>query len=107
LRADVREALLALGVRPRDSASLADPASSTDPGSPTGTASLPRARAFVNDLYTWELRRMRDALLRGEFPKREYAGRVEALRRQRYWVLSVPVAQWCEENGRTDAAEHI
>jgi hypothetical protein len=69
-------ALLALGVRPQ---------ASTSPG---------RVREFVNDLYTWELRRLRQALARGAFPKREYAGRVEELRRRRYWVLSVPIEQW-------------
>jgi hypothetical protein len=76
LRPDVGAALLALGVQPRE------------------TTSTTRVREFVNDLYTWELRRMRRALGRGDFPKREYAGRVEALRRERYWVLSVPVEQW-------------
>jgi hypothetical protein len=78
-RADVRVALLALGVHPHDE---------TPPA---------RVREFVNDLYTWELRRLRQSLARGDFPKREYAGRVEALRRQRYWVLSLPIEQWREE----------
>jgi hypothetical protein len=76
-RADVLMALLELGVSPREATSPA------------------RVREFVNDLYTWELRRLRARLLRGEFPKREYAGRVEALRRERYWVLSLPIEQWC------------
>jgi hypothetical protein len=77
-RADVMDALRALGVQPR------------------ATTSPARVREFVNDLYTWELRRMRRALARGDFPKREYAGRVEALRRSRYWILGVPVDQWAE-----------
>jgi hypothetical protein len=73
---DLGAALLALGVRPRD------------------TTSRERVREFVNDLYTWELRRLRTRLLRGEFPKRDYATRVESLRRERYWMLSLPVEQW-------------
>jgi hypothetical protein len=76
LRPDVAAALLALGVQPR---------ATTPPA---------RVREFVNDLYTWELRRLRQTLARGDFPKREYAGRVEALRRSRYWVLSLPIEQW-------------
>ena len=75
-REDVAAALLALGVQPR------------------ATSSPPRVREFVNDLYTWELRRLRRALARGDFPKREYAGRVETLRRSRYWILSIPIEEW-------------
>jgi hypothetical protein len=76
LRPDVVAALLALGVQPRE------------------TSSPLRVREFVNDLYTWELRRLRRSLARGDFPKRDYAGRVETLRRSRYWVLSVPIEAW-------------
>jgi hypothetical protein len=76
LRPDVAAALLDLGLRPGESTPAA------------------RVREFVNDLYTWELRRLRRALARGDFPKREYAGRVETLRRSRYWILSVPIAEW-------------
>jgi hypothetical protein len=86
LRPDVRAALGDLGVQP------------------ASTASLPRVREFVNDLYTWELRRLRRQLARADFPKREYAGRVEALRRQRYWLLSVPIEQWCAPGS---VANHI
>jgi hypothetical protein len=76
LRPDVAAALLDLGLRPGESTPAV------------------RVREFVNDLYTWELRRLRRALARGDFPKREYAGRVETLRRSRYWILSVPIAEW-------------
>ncbi len=75
-RSDVLAALLALGVQPR---------AATPPA---------RVREFVNDLYTWELRRLRQRLLAGGFPKRDYAGRVEALRRERYWMLSLPLDAW-------------
>ena len=50
-------------------------------------------RDFVNDLYRYELRRLRDALLGGAFPKAEYYGRVVALRR-RYPLLSLKPLQW-------------
>jgi hypothetical protein len=78
LRVDVSAALLNLGVHPLDA------------------TSRERVREFVNDLYTLELRRLRARMLRGDFPKREYAGRVEALRRQRYWMLSLPIDQWSD-----------
>ncbi len=78
LRADVNAALSDLGVRP------------------SHAASCERAREFVNDLYTLELRRLRARMLRGDVPRREYAGRVEALRQQRYWILSLPIDQWSD-----------
>ncbi len=55
-----------------------------------------RLHDFVNDLYRYELRRLRAALLAGAFPKTEYYGRVVALR-QRYPLLSVKPRQWLEE----------
>jgi len=51
------------------------------------------ARAFVNDLYRHELRRLRDELLAKRIPKRDYAAHVVSIRR-RYWVLSVPLGRW-------------
>jgi len=48
---------------------------------------------FVGDLYRHELRRLRDRLLKQEFPKREYADRVIELRR-RYRVISWRPAEW-------------
>jgi hypothetical protein len=78
LRSDVGAALLDLGVHPLDA------------------TSRERVREFVNDLYTLELRRLRARMLRGDFPKREYAGRVELLRRRRYWILSLPIDQWSD-----------
>ena len=51
---------------------------------------------FVNDLYRYELRRLRAALLAGAFPKTEYYGRVVALR-QRYPLLSIKPSQWLDE----------
>ena len=50
-------------------------------------------RAFINDLYRHELRRLRDRLLNKEFPKHEYLDRVVAVR-DRYRVLSLKPRQW-------------
>jgi hypothetical protein len=50
---------------------------------------------FVSDLYRHELRRLRDRLLRHEFPKREYYDRVVAVRR-RYTVISSRAGEWIE-----------
>jgi hypothetical protein len=52
-------------------------------------------RDAVNDLYRYEIRRLRDALLAGRIPKPEYASHVIELRK-RYLVLSVPLASWLE-----------
>jgi hypothetical protein len=53
-------------------------------------------REALNDLYRYEIRRLRRRLLAGEFPKAEYLDRVVGLRR-RYWLLSVPVENWVRE----------
>jgi len=45
-------------------------------------------REFVRDLYKYEIRRLRDRMIRKEFPKTEYADRVERLR-QGYPILSL------------------
>jgi hypothetical protein len=54
-----------------------------------------RLRAQVNDLYRFELRRLRARLLSGDFPKRDYASHVVGLRR-RYPLLSLPDRLWTE-----------
>lgn len=51
------------------------------------------ARGFVRDLYCYELRALRDRMLRKEFPKEEYADRVIALR-DSYRVLSLRAREW-------------
>ena len=63
---------------------------------PSPTTPPERLHDFVNDLYRYELRRLRAALLAGAFPKTEYYGRVVALRR-RYPLLSVKPGQWLAE----------
>ena len=50
---------------------------------------------FVSDLYRFELRRLRDRLVRKEIPKIGYYDRVVALRRQ-YPLVSLKPAQWLE-----------
>lgn len=60
---------------------------------PLATSSPDRLRDAVRDLYKYEIRRLRDAYLEGQFPKPEFAGRVVELRK-RYWLLSIPTALW-------------
>jgi hypothetical protein len=65
-----------------------------------GLAPLPattaaQLRDAVRDLYRYEIRRLRSELLAGHIVKRDYAGRVVALR-QRYPLLSLPLPLWVE-----------
>lgn len=77
-RPEVLEALEAHGVRPT-------------PRTP------PRlAHEFVNDLYRFELRRLRARLVRGEIPRREYSRHVVALRK-RYPLVSLPLRHWTRD----------
>ncbi len=48
---------------------------------------------YVSDLYRYELRRLRDRLLRKEFPKPEYFERVVAVR-NRYRLLALRPGEW-------------
>ena len=76
-RADVLEQLWCHGVQP-------------------GAATPPElVHDFVNDLYRYELRRLRDRLVRGEIPKAGYYDRVVQLRRK-YPLVSVKPALWLE-----------
>lgn len=45
-------------------------------------------RSHVRELYKYEIRRLKERMLRREFPKSEYAARVDRLRRQ-YPVLAL------------------
>ena len=45
-------------------------------------------RQFVNDLYRYEIRTLRDRLLRGELPKHTYFDRVVTLR-NKYSILAL------------------
>jgi hypothetical protein len=50
-------------------------------------------RDAVRDLYKYEIRRLRDALLAGRIAKRDYSSHVIALR-DRYPLLSIPIELW-------------
>ena len=60
---------------------------------PLPSSAPDRLRDAVRDLYKYEIRRLRDAYLDGQFPKPEFAGRVVELRK-RYWLLSIPTELW-------------
>ena len=58
-------------------------------------------RDALNDLYRYELRRMRDGLRAGQIEKVDYHGVVIAARK-RYWPLSLPLPAWekiCDSDG--------
>ena len=50
-------------------------------------------RAALNDLYRYEIRRLKRRFLAGEFPKERYLELVIELRTH-YWLLSIPVHRW-------------
>jgi hypothetical protein len=52
-------------------------------------------RDFVRDLYKYEIRCLRERYLRRDFPKVEYASRVDELRR-RYPVLALLPREFVE-----------
>lgn len=63
---------------------------------PTATTRPELVHEFVNDLYRYELRRLRDRLLRREIPRPSYYDRVVEVR-MRYRVLALKPWQWTEE----------
>jgi hypothetical protein len=77
-RPAVLEALTAHGVRP-------------DSDSPPDLV-----RDFINELYRFEIRRLRARMIGGEFPRAEYATRVDELR-TRYPILGIPILFWTED----------
>lgn len=78
-RAAVLDALSLHGVRP-------------GPSTPPGLV-----REFVNDLYLFEIRKLRERMRSGLIPKNDYAGLVRDLR-DRYPVLSLPIHRWTVED---------
>ena len=62
---------------------------------PLETTAPETVHEFVNDLYRYELRRLRDRLRRREIPKAGYYDRVVELR-LRYPLLSMKPWQWVE-----------
>ena len=61
------------------------------------TAETPPAlvHEFINDLYRFELRRLRARLVAGEIPKADYTSHVIDLRR-RYPLVSIRASLWVE-----------
>ena len=53
-------------------------------------------REALNDLYRYEIRRLRRRLLAGDIAKEDYSDHVMGLRKQ-YWLLSIPVERWVRE----------
>lgn len=62
---------------------------------PTSTTRPELVHEFVNDLYRYELRRLRDRLLRREIAKADYYDLVVEVRR-RYPALALKPWQWME-----------
>jgi hypothetical protein len=62
---------------------------------PTSHTPPELVRDYVRDLYKYEIRVLRERLLRAEFPRLEYATRVDTLRRQ-YPVLALLPRQFVE-----------
>ena len=62
------------------------------PGTPPAVV-----RDALNDLYRYEIRRLRRRLRAGEIPLDRYKEFVIGLRRQ-YWLLSIPPARWVRES---------
>ena len=65
---------------------------------PVPTTSPALVRAYLNDLYRYELRQLKHRLLSREFPKSAYFGLVVELR-MRYPLLSRPLPQWTDPEG--------
>jgi hypothetical protein len=62
------------------------------PGPETSPA---RLREQINDLYRFEIRKLRDRCRAGEFPVNELSTHVVELR-GRYLLLSIPLDRWTE-----------
>ncbi len=54
-------------------------------------------REALSDMYRFEINRLKAQLKRGEFPKRAYASRVEALRNE-YPLLGIDIRHWLENS---------
>lgn len=62
---------------------------------PTGATRPELVHEFVSDLYRFELRRLRDRLVRREIPKAGYYDRVVVLR-MKYPLISLKPYEWLE-----------
>ena len=64
-------------------------------------------RDYINELYLYEIRKLRSRMLAGEIPKKAYAGKVLELRK-RYPILSIPMQFWVsreDEEGKDEGGE--
>jgi hypothetical protein len=66
---------------------------------PTPRTDPQLVRDYVRDLYKYEIRVLRERYLQQEFPKREYAEKVDALRRS-YPVLALTAREWVDAGER-------
>ena len=87
-RSDVLAKLWAHGVQPRE------------------TTPPELVRGYVNDLYRYELRKLRDRYMVGEFPKLEYHRRVIEIR-DRYPVLALKPQQFLDHRPRAPEVDGI
>ena len=62
---------------------------------PTSHSRPDLVREFVRELYKFEIRRLKQRMISNEFPRSEYAERVDNLRR-RYPVLALLPEQFVE-----------
>ena len=60
---------------------------------PTPTTPPALAREAADELYKYELRRLRDQLRAGQVERSSYLARVIRLRKK-YWVLTLPLSAW-------------
>ena len=65
---------------------------------PTPSTPPELVHEFVSDLYRFEIRRLRDSLVRKQIPREGYANRVVELRRK-YPLISLKPAQWLAGGG--------
>jgi hypothetical protein len=61
--------------------------------SPTPRTPPALARGAADDLYRYELRRLRDRMRAGGIPRPAFLDLVIALRRK-YWMLTLPLSAW-------------
>ena len=62
---------------------------------PTEHTPPEKVRTFINEIYKFELRKLRDRYIHGEFPKVEYHKLVIQIR-DKYPVLALVPRQWIE-----------
>jgi hypothetical protein len=67
------------------------------PGSGTRPAVV---REALNDLYRYEIRRLKRRLQAGDVAMADYSDHVIGLRKQ-YWLLSIPIERWVREHPET------